>query len=434
MTESTPGRIKKRAEEEDENRLGFSIIGKIKIGQKTDKGYPESLDYFRATGPHADAFHKTLGEKPSMLKIVFPTPFAEQCCNQRIEGRDSDGNLAVVSDGVNHKVWDHKSQQYLPADDEKLEEVKKKGIEVIKGYGDNAKKTTVKVNNWNERLTLRFIVLEMKGILGIWELSTNGKASSIPNIIGNFDKMAEQAGRNMRLVPFDLSVAFAKGQKPGSQSRYPVLTLVPTLNYESMLQLQDFKNIESEFNKLLTDDTVQRLIDDGGNNRHRELTGVTQNEKEIEDKEGITDNAIEPIPEVSKDDSLFKGDENIQTGSGKEKAEINKKFTPEKLQEYVRESGKENTGEINSKTIEKLEIALSAITNYNKSDQVLLLKFLTRMTEIEDVSQGEAEAIIKWVNPVEDETGTFVPKDYKRIKQAKEIFELIGNEVEGKLL
>ncbi|ROL59495.1 hypothetical protein D9V86_10560, partial [Bacteroidetes/Chlorobi group bacterium ChocPot_Mid] len=352
---SVPGRIYNR-EDNKENQLEYPIIGKIKIGEKKlneqGKEYPSSIDYFRATGSHAEQFHQILGEKPNKLRIVFPSPFPEICCSQRIEGRDSDGNLAAISDGLNHKLWNDKEKAYLPVSDKELEIAKTKGIPVIKGYGQNAKTVYIQVKNWAERLTMRFIVLEIKGLLGVWELSTNGVASSIPNIVSVFDRMADLAGRNMNKVVFDLSVAFAKGQKPGSMSRYPVLSLVPNIGYESAMLLNEYKNSDVVYNRLLTDDTIDRLL----------LTGEIQNEVQPEN-----------IPEQAKMDDSETTNENriVETKSEQTTKSATKKkdeFTPDTLKNWVKEVADITGDAIPEQMLESLDHALKAVTNYKKSD------------------------------------------------------------------
>jgi len=432
-TETRPGRIIKR-EDQEENQLGFAIIGKIKIGKKNEKGYPESLDHFRATGNHAEQFYKALGPEPKKIRIVFPSPFPEVCCYQRIEGRDSEGNLAAVSDGLNHRLWSDKVKDYIPATNQELEDAKTKGIPVTKGYGQNAKTTMILVKNWVERLTLRFIVLEMKGILGVWELSTNGIASSIPNIIGNFDRMADSAGRNMNKVVFDLSVDFAKGQKPGSMSRYPVLTLVPNLSYESAMMLNDFKNNDTIYNQLITDDTIGKLMN-GGDVNEKQLPEAQIKDVTIVPEPVVADIAdpiiVEQKAETTTPVTVQVNAQDTKKSKPKSKGEP---FEPEKLRDWVKAGILVNKNNINSETADKLEYALLAVTNYNQSDVALILEYLTKVIKTVEVSQGEAERIILWVDVVEDDNGDYIPKDLNRITQAQQILSVIRFEVEGKLL
>ena len=74
-------------------------------------------------------------------------------------------------------------------------------------------------------LTLRFIIPSVRGIVGVWQFSTKGKASSVKNIRNSFDGVQQLRGTVTQTV-FDLSVAFAKSNKPDTNSRYPVVSLV----------------------------------------------------------------------------------------------------------------------------------------------------------------------------------------------------------------
>ena len=78
---------------------------------------------------------------------------------------------------------------------------------------------------WDIALTLRFIVPAVRGVVGVWWFSTKGKASSIKNIRNSFDGVQMMCGTVMQTV-FDLSVQYAKSNKPGDNSRYPVVSLI----------------------------------------------------------------------------------------------------------------------------------------------------------------------------------------------------------------
>jgi hypothetical protein len=74
-------------------------------------------------------------------------------------------------------------------------------------------------------LTLRFIVPAIRGVVGVWVLNTKGRASSVKNLRDSFDSVQAMRGTVTTSV-FDLSVHFHKSNKPGQNSRYPVLELV----------------------------------------------------------------------------------------------------------------------------------------------------------------------------------------------------------------
>ncbi|ROL61141.1 hypothetical protein D9V86_07245, partial [Bacteroidetes/Chlorobi group bacterium ChocPot_Mid] len=78
--------------------------------------------------------------------------------------------------------------------------------------------------------------------------------------------------------------------------------------------------------------------------------------------------------------------------------------------------------------------ALKAVTNYKKSDMNMLLEFLCGTNDITLITKAEAERIIKWVDPQEDENGDYFPKNLKRLEQAKMILEHIQNAGQEKLL
>ena len=84
-------------------------------------------------------------------------------------------------------------------------------------------------DNWDIVLTLRFIIPAVRGIVGVWQFSTKGRASSIKNIRESFDGVKLMRGTVTQTV-FDLSVQFAKSNKPGVNSRYPVVSLVANDN------------------------------------------------------------------------------------------------------------------------------------------------------------------------------------------------------------
>lgn len=201
---------------QDENsRLALPRIGKIKIGKKSEKGYPMSLDYFLATGKYASLFHKAYGEKPSTIQIVFPEDNPNNVCREEYEYRDDDGRLIARGDGNHFKVWNGREYQPLSTDDyPNLMDAVCKKYPVKRGDG------------WSIRLTLNFIVPMVKGIAGVWTFETKGCLSSIPQVRDTFDCMLAERGF-IRGIIFDLTVQYAQSQKPADKSRYPVVSLIP---------------------------------------------------------------------------------------------------------------------------------------------------------------------------------------------------------------
>lgn len=195
--------------------LELPEIGRLHVGMKTERGLPTSIDWFRPTGKYAGMFTAALGEKPQTIQIIFPDDNAEKVCNERYEYRDDKGALVARGDGRTFEIWDGK--RYAPYS--------------VEQYPDIMKQITARnptkrgADNWDVALTLRFIVPAVRGVVGVWQFSTKGAASSIKNIRNSFDGVQLMRGTVTQTV-FDLSVQFAKSNKPGVNSRYPVVSLI----------------------------------------------------------------------------------------------------------------------------------------------------------------------------------------------------------------
>lgn len=195
--------------------LEFPEIGRLHIGMKSDKGYPMSLDWFRATGKYADKFAEAYGDKPNTIQIVFPSDNVEYVCNERFEYRDNAGALLSDGDGKTFRLWNGKSWSVYST-----EQYPEYMQWLVKNYptkrGDD---------NWDITLTLNFIIPAIRGIMGVWRFSTKGSASSVNNIRNSFDSVMKMRGSVTTSV-FDLSVHFHKSNKPNQNSRYPVVDLI----------------------------------------------------------------------------------------------------------------------------------------------------------------------------------------------------------------
>lgn len=195
--------------------LELPEIGRLHIGMKNERGLPQSIDWFRATGKYAGMFHNAYGEKPNMIQIVFPSDNPEIVCNERYTYRDNAGALVARGDGKIFELWDGK--KYAPYSTEQYPDL----MEQIA-----AKNPTKKgVENWNIELTLRFIVPAVRGVVGLFSLTTKGAASSVKNMRDSFDSV-QMMRQTVTTSVFDLSVHFHKSNKPGDGSRYPVVSLI----------------------------------------------------------------------------------------------------------------------------------------------------------------------------------------------------------------
>lgn len=229
------GRIK-RPEENHVYKL--PRIGKVKTGYKDERNYPKSTDYFLATGKYQSLFDKYYPNKPQTIQVVFWDDNPELMCEERYEYRDSKGKLYASGDGETFNVWNSSKEKY--------EEY------TTNEHPDIMEKVHQKVNykDWSITLTLRFLLPKIKDIVGYWEYSTKGVASTIPAIRDTFDAMLNARG-SIRGVIFDLNVQFAKSNKPGITSRYPVVTLVPNQSESNIESLKgSMMNIENDTKRL----------------------------------------------------------------------------------------------------------------------------------------------------------------------------------------
>lgn len=197
--------------------IGRLHIGKKQMGQN-GREYPVSVDYFIPAGKYAGMFTQALGEKPQTIQVIFPDDSPEKVCNERYEYRDNAGALVAKGDGRTFEIWEGKKyvQYSVERIPDIMEQVTKRNPKKPRNENDNG---------WDMTLTLRFIVPAVRGVIGVWQFSTKGAASSIKNIRNSFDGVQAMRGTVTQTV-FDLSVQFAKSNKPNTNSRYPVVSLV----------------------------------------------------------------------------------------------------------------------------------------------------------------------------------------------------------------
>lgn len=195
--------------------LELPEIGRLHIGMKNERGLPTSIDWFRATGKYAGLFQQAYGDKPQTITVIFPDDDPANVCNERYEYRDDKGALVARGDGRTFEIWDGKKYAQYSVDQ----------YPNIMDQIASRNPTKRGADNWDVSLTLRFIIPAVRGVVGVWQFSTKGAASSIKNIRNSFDGVQILRGTVCQ-TPFDLSVQFAKSNKPGVNSRYPVVSLV----------------------------------------------------------------------------------------------------------------------------------------------------------------------------------------------------------------
>jgi hypothetical protein len=222
--------------------LELPEIGRLHIGKKqagqNGKEYPVSVDYFIPSGKYAGMFAASLGEKPQTIQVIFPDDSPEKVCNERYTYRDDRGALVARGDGRVFEIWNGK-------------EYAKYSITEYPDIWDqiiNNNPTKRGADNWDVELTMRFIIPAIRGVVGVWSLTTKGAASSVKNLRDSFDSVQAMRGTVTTSV-FDLSVHFHKSNKPGSNSRYPVLDLV--CNDSRVAEIREMLKAENSTKNLL---------------------------------------------------------------------------------------------------------------------------------------------------------------------------------------
>jgi hypothetical protein len=241
------GRIRRPPVSAEEARPPLPIIGKIKTGLKAqNEKFPRSVDYFIPTGDYAKAFTDVYGDKPSRIQVMFLSDNPKESCDERFEYRDNSGRLCAEGDGVEFKVWNEKKKEYeirnIVENPDLMEDIHK---------FFNAKK------GWEVTLKLRFIIPAVNRIVGLWELTTKGSKSSIPNVVDTFDAVNNMHGSVCKAM-FDMNVKKVTSQKPGEKSTYPVISLVVNNSEENLMLVRNFI--------LQNNQVTQNLLEDGRRN------------------------------------------------------------------------------------------------------------------------------------------------------------------------
>ncbi len=207
-------------------------IGRIKVGMKTERGLPTSLDYFRASGDFATRFHNLFGAKPTELKVAFVSNNIEEVCNEQFEAWDK-GKRLGWGDGSVFTVWDGTAGKY------------------IDGLSSNDPRVKAIRKLFARTLTLRFVLLEMKGILGYWTFSTKAKETTIPSIVQAFDMVMARSGSIIGF-PFSLMVKKVQSYTPGMAKNYPIVQLIPNFTEETIEAVRAYVESGADLSRLTT--------------------------------------------------------------------------------------------------------------------------------------------------------------------------------------
>ena len=253
-------------------------IGRIRAGIKGKNAagieFPQSTDYFVATGDYAEMFKEKYGEKPETLEIRFFSDREADSCDERFEIRNKAGQLYAYGDGETFYVYNKKAEKYnivrkKSEDPEIMEKIQAHLQDGVFGKAKDAIK-------WSQVLYLRFFIADFP-VLGYWQFFTKGSNTSIPAIREAFDSFKESTG-SVQGVTFLLTIQKVKSNKPNSTVQYPIVKMVPKVSVdEAFLMIERYQNTQRDSsNKLLNMPVVPRLMEPTEGNQEPENMAVDE--------------------------------------------------------------------------------------------------------------------------------------------------------------
>lgn len=279
-------------------------IGRLKVGMLSERGYPTSLEYFRATGRMAQIFHAKFGPKPDTVPITFVSDDASHVCNLRYEliaaQKGKGARLYAKGDGRTFEVFNGKAFKTHVM--ESRDQMQTCMAEWEAHFGAPFQK----------RLTLRFLIEGLTSTIGEWAFETKAE-TSIENIVGPFNIVKEGA-TTVRMIPFDLAVKMhTKFSASEHAQSFPIVQLIPKLADTDLQALAD--NLQEIFSnvglRVLHSSTIAKQI---GNGESRMLKGPDpetgfEPDHEFEEAE---------FEEIDPDDAaLTRFEQSIQRASSK---------------------------------------------------------------------------------------------------------------------
>lgn len=256
--------------------LDFAVLGKVKIGRLSEKGFPQSTDFFifSPNQQNGNATYVEIAEKlyphndkkkRNRLPIIFSSD-SEDNIENFLELRDYQGKVIAKTDNNTIEIamteslknWYMENSNRIKTTQNKsgylvltnndiefgdtgqpmppfevfkaqLEAKAKKAAYIAKG-GENNKDKAMKASDaikWSERLIIRFVLVNFP-VLGRWELSTKGTATSIGNIIASYDAVKNQRGTVLG-TQWELKVDKCKSDRTEIAAQYPVLSIAPLI-------------------------------------------------------------------------------------------------------------------------------------------------------------------------------------------------------------
>jgi len=203
-------------------RLGKIRLGLKKESPRTGNPYPEATDYFVCP----DEVKEVYGEKPTELKIVFPTEDAPQ---QWLKRYSVTRGLVCRGDG----------EKAIAQLDPKTGEIatRESGGAVLKEVTcDPENCPAYKAKQCRPLMTLQFLLPDVPGALGVYQIDTSSR-NSIINVNSTLE-LVKACGR-VRMIPLVLKLVPLQVQPEGKKKTVHVLQLVSPYTFNELLQLVD---------------------------------------------------------------------------------------------------------------------------------------------------------------------------------------------------
>ncbi|MBV6342345.1 hypothetical protein [Candidatus Magnetobacterium casense] len=237
----------------------IKIIGHVKVGMVTKnaegKEFPKSLDYFHIDSGTTDPLYaqnvlKALGTvKPRTLHIVFVSDDDNINCDERYE-LIVKKRIYAYGDGETFFERGEKDDGFKMYPVDQFPKIKDDILARGKKLQANAE--------WSEVLRLRFLILEYRDVVALWQFTTHGSASSIKEIVSNYEMVKKMTGGRVRGIPFDMNVKMVKSGKVGASHKFPVVSIMANLSYDNLNKLEKLTGEGRNITGIITNE----LMDD----------------------------------------------------------------------------------------------------------------------------------------------------------------------------
>lgn len=203
-------------------RLGKVRLGLKKESPRTGNPYPEATDYFVCP----DEVKKIYGEKPTELKIVFPTEDSPQ---QWLKRYSLTRGLVCRGDGEKAVA-----QVDLRTGEIATRETEQTTLKEVTCDPENC--PAYKAKQCRPLMTLQFLLPDVPGALGVYQLDTSSR-NSIININSTLE-LVKACGR-VRMIPLILKLVPLEVQPEGKKKTVHILQLVSPYTFNELIQLMD---------------------------------------------------------------------------------------------------------------------------------------------------------------------------------------------------